>query len=417
MSNFDIPNYYNRVRGNRDPKVTMSTYGWSDNNGTYGPFDFMSESSVDYIADIDKPYGSGVWPYSPMQRGVIKMQRYPRSLRSSRVASCCHGGTGPGYWWNGTYISPLIDVPEIDWDTGSVDEDSLFFEIPPHWWQRLSGRFEGRLPSLKGDSPGYFVSVVEFADILRTFNFLKAKSFLSKVSEGFLSHSFGVKPVIRDMQGLVPAIADHKEHVVDLAEQANIVRSLKASFYEPIDDTYTVERGCPYGCSGDPPGCGFPAYLAVRKTTRAYVNVCAKYRYHLPEYMYECVADLISTLGHYGMIPTAENLWDLIPFSFVLEWVVNVEKIFNRYKNFVNPHDPQIEIIDLCVSEGFETKYLYTSSLHMFDPIYAIDAEVNIKHFCRTVGSHALYTRIPWVKWPSFMQVALGAALGKVVFF
>lgn len=78
---------------------------------------------------------------------------------------------------------------------------------------------------------------------------------------------------------------------------------------------------------------GYNTYSAGHASTA----VVGDYSYRLEQHLKLAIDDednlfdqIIQTVDDVGMLPTLENLWDLIPYSFVIDWFVNVSDLLER---------------------------------------------------------------------------------------
>jgi hypothetical protein len=129
--------------------------------------------------------------------------------------------------------------------------------------------------------------------------------------------------------------------------------------------------------------------------------------------MYDFLAKIMPVLNAFNLVPNLSTAWEMFPFSFVVDWVFNTEKLLSAC-DYQDPHDVQVDIIDLCVTE----KIFQTDTVEISLPCFSESGTVYesvVSHFKRTTGTDALYSRIPWIKIPTFMQFTLGAALGWTV--
>lgn len=55
---------------------------------------------------------------------------------------------------------------------------------------------------------------------------------------------------------------------------------------------------------------------------------------YMPPYL-DTLSSFYSMLMSLGLAPTATNLWDLVPYSFVANWIIDVESIFNSLDAFI----------------------------------------------------------------------------------
>lgn len=401
---------YSRIRGSKELKLNKSTYSWTENGGTthYGPYDYVSSGEGSVMKDVYAKYGDARWPFKPCESQKVQFSRSLKTLEYYRVPDC-HFYDYPNLnWGNGAFLVPI--PPSIEGRLPVTPDGVLsdsWKDLPQHNWERLANRFQNELPSLGSECPEYYVFLSEIRDVLTTFDFVKAKTLLDKVANGFLAWSFGVAPTIGELKATSGVISRVYDHIADLRDGAGKVHTTQSHVVLSETDVYDEADYCPFHSTRL---CGSHSLWRHKTDRRIILGVTAKYRYHFPEYMYDIVAKMMPVLSAFNLVPNISTNWEMFPFSFVVDWLVNTEKVF-RMSQLQDPHDVQIDIIDLCVTE----KVIQTDVVEFNAPCFSetgIIFESILSHFQRTTGTNALNSRIPWIKIPTFMQFTLGAALG-----
>lgn len=113
------------------------------------------------------------------------------------------------------------------------------------------------------------------------------------------------------------------------------------------------------------------------------------------------VSSLLGFLRDFDLLPTAENLWDLVPFSFVVDWFVNVGDILSA--------------LDLASElSQFEISYVGYSvkTREPVDPLPGLAGEVTMRTYRRWYRHKPMPPSIPSVSTPtSFDHWIEGSAL------
>jgi hypothetical protein len=383
------------------------TFSWDENQGSYGPFEYYKEGSWSRFYDVYEPYGTARWQYKPCLSSKVQFKRRKLTLANTRPQDCAH--MTPDRWWSGTYAAP--NPFQLDYE--SLAPDVSIGTAPANDWIRLANTFSNQLPSLGSEAPDYFVFFSEIRDVLTTVDFLKAKSLLDKVAGGLLSWKFGVEPTLRELKDTCGVIKRVGKRLVELQRGAGKVHTTRAHVKcETQRDVEMIENYCPWPSWRT---CSQQAWSRKTITTDRLLGVTAKYRYHFPEYMFGLYNKMIPVIRAYNMMLNWEQVWEMVPFSFVVDWVFSTEKLFRLVDGFMDPHDVQVDIIDLCVTQKLERETLVEVNWQAFSPAYNACYRKTETHFERTVGTNALYSRIPWVRIPTRMQFTLGAALAWAV--
>lgn len=157
------------------------------------------------------------------------------------------------------------------------------------------------------------------------------------IAQSWLAHQFGVKPMINDTKEFITKFRSLDEKILDFIEGQNKVK------------TYHYEKKLPSGFF-QVPGWEDPHYahfdlngshsdslsfaadiadvdyvegIAQRKISNLEYHATMKFSYHLPNYGAGLQAFLAS-LDSYGINFSPSDLWEIIPFSFLVDWVLNV---------------------------------------------------------------------------------------------
>jgi hypothetical protein len=150
-------------------------------------------------------------------------------------------------------------------------------------------------------------------------------------------------------------------------------------------------------------------FAHVKKRTKDSLSATVKYRYALPESIDTLIGRLQYILtSALGVDPLkTSSWWNLVPFSFVLDWLFNTERILQHF-NFAD-FEVSIEIVDICVvwKQSQARTVDCTAPCNSGSYRCTHDAEF----FRRWVGRDALTQFLPWFFWPTEMQQLLGTAL------
>lgn len=200
-------------------------------------------------------------------------------------------------------------------------------------------------------------------------------------SNAWLSYNFGVKPAIEDT---VKALTAHQ-----IVQQRLWYLSNNGGSYVPIrvrrsfDSSFT-NTGIPTSY----PIAGFTSTRKwyISKTSSACIGAWGKVRDDL-----NWKDAWTAYLQHFGVNKVIGLAWELIPFSFVLDWFTNAQERINELTRF-RIGDPFSEIRNLSCSLTEETKYGYyclpgftsTIGAYMVNPT---------SHFLIARGSMRNYSR------------------------
>lgn len=394
---------YNRVRGSLTEPVTETSYtsaAWWDSS---------PQSKVRYkrhykqIADQYEKYGDGVWHYKPVCMERVDEEEVVGPYGPFVNLGCCDSDVTHNV--GGDSCPPQSYVGEYQ------------LSIPAKAYARLGGRVEARLPSLRPDFD-LFVFLVELKDLKELIHLfqLKGNTILEKAADKNLSLHFGLFPLIEDAKEILKSAKRLMSKLDRLRQGEGKVHDLKTSFHqaEPdlLDDqVWSTWR--PYGCVGTCPN-GYPASSCVVYETLSYkCSATVKYRYKLPP-IDDLFDELASLLTAWGIMPNLESYWELVPFSFVVDWFLNTDRIFSQFSP-LDKNEIKTEIIDCCVASYSvqERRVAFNrmcAGLNGESPKgYALKRAIKYE---RVVGGKAWEMLSgPWFKIPGFMQLHLGASL------
>lgn len=164
-------------------------------------------------------------------------------------------------------------------------------------------------------------------------------------ASGWLSWSFAYMPMVSDMIGVIRAMADTREQVRKLLadEGKEKVQHFAAPLfylYRDADQSYTTNFTNP-GVKGQARCCRYVRY--VNPMFRAAI----RYRYTIPGWA-KADASLRGLLDGFGVNLNPAIVWNAIPYSFMLDWVLGVGRWLDQFK--VRNLEPKTHITRYCIS-------------------------------------------------------------------
>lgn len=216
--------------------------------------------------------------------------------------------------------------------------------FPPTFdWEAASGRaYQAMKPSV-GSDLNVTVFLAELGDLDRMFKLYDQRhGFLKNLASGHLNYNFGWKPFVRDLKEIISRAVDWQTRLGDFLKRENTpqVRHYGESlgWNSTFSQTY----------SSAPQGCRKTITLNLQK-----YSATMKYRYSIPQ-MSGLEQQVRGFLDAFGLARPASTLWELIPFSFVVDWFVNVGGFIRS--NERDWLEPVLNITDFCHS----IKYTYS---------------------------------------------------------
>ena len=172
-----------------------------------------------------------------------------------------------------------------------------------------------------------------FVKLQRTAN-VPDRAFSQKLGGEYLNLVFGWRPFVRDLRDMYNLWHDIDRQLAKLIRENGRYVRRKATVLDDTSTTVEVppyEYGFPYlNCYGAPPNwmSGKTVYTRTR-TTKTRVWFSGSYRYYIPDvsssqWTKRAVASL------FGGIPTPELMWELMPYSWLIDWFGNVGDVVSN---------------------------------------------------------------------------------------
>lgn len=181
----------------------------------------------------------------------------------------------------------------------------------------------------------------------------KRKSYLANLSRAYLSYSFAWRPLFSDLTELVTTLWKFNERFKLIQRQADT--DLQKHFSVTVSGTASNESI--YHTSGDVgPSGGWIGNATVHTSHRTILGACdgvrynatLRYRYPLPPEMTAFGGKLRAFLDSLGVSMDPSIVWNAIPFSFVVDWVINVGRWLSQMR--IDNIRFQTQIRDFCHS-------------------------------------------------------------------
>ncbi|DAD52690.1 maturation protein [ssRNA phage SRR7976301_10] len=237
------------------------------------------------------------------------------------------------------------------------------------------------LPSFDGGDN----SLVNFLVELKDFRYLarrlasaslgSARSVLSAIADGgfglsarngtvknlssvYLANEFAWKPFIRDIVSLYQTFASFEARFADVISRAG---KPQQRYYgttvtgTSVAETYVDAAGDNVSMPGT--GWRLPSFYVrghVLPSPGARYHATVRYRYPLPPELKTASGRVKALLDALGVNRNPSIIWNAIPFTFLVDWLVNVSRFLEQFKttNIVF----QTEILDFCHSVKFQRR-------------------------------------------------------------
>lgn len=252
---------------------------------------------------------------------------------------------------------------------------------------------------------------------------------LKFISSEFLGILFGVLPLIDDIKTIITRLRTTGETVRKFIDGQDKLQTMhfqkalspltfqsEAWFEETV--SYTTLKSMGNGAHGIPTGSTMSELLcpvAVRTKRDVHApsyHATMRYRYDLPNYS-AFTLQFLGELDHWGINLSISDIWELVPFSFVVDWVFNLGQQLRKLDLTNLSVDVVVE--DFCHS----IKWQETKTVR-FQPQWAEWTSTTPEHVSsETRDVYYRYAELPqpndlqWPGWrlPSGFQLVIGTAL------
>jgi hypothetical protein len=383
---------------------------WQSDNKRYTKYESMIDSVERLTADI-----------YPMKD--IDHWKFTQNLTNERRTNAAANDTCNTFWHYPLWPFPVYNPVEVCSSLDSVER----------YYPRYAGILQEILPSL--DAPFDLVVVVaEFKELLDLAKgFRKLVSALSKIPKNFreasqmfasdkkksltqmwaehhLQRNFALKPAIADAYNLVESFLTLGDRLYTLRVGAGADKVHKAhGGFRDRPDVGEVWRQELALCGGSCSRSKEASCTLYDSFHEIKGGVTVLYSYTLPndfDKFWGMYSAALQTLGGSVSLRTG---WDLIPFSFVADWIFPIGDMLGEYKMDAFP--VKISILDMCVSLRVRRRGLIKNKMFCYTQDREVPTgTVYAERYTRKAFRNALPS-IFTANLPSYYQVSLGAAL------
>jgi hypothetical protein len=206
---------------------------------------------------------------------------------------------------------------------------------------RVSGRAIRRTPLGRWRVIPKFASRPILADVKRAGGF---------ISGGYLYYSFGIAPIIADFKKVARNLQKYRKQLAAVVEKAgtkiSVHRKATGSFGAFGANGANLPLG--YGSSPNTEKAWTASILTqITPTLTCTVNGIRDHKYTSDAF--QALDFLVSRFGGVG---PASFLWERIPFSFVVDWFVDLSDVLNRLDNALTGNRKVVK--EACISRKWK---------------------------------------------------------------
>jgi hypothetical protein len=211
----------------------------------------------------------------------------------------------------------------------------------------------------------------------------------------YLLWNFGLAPLISDMRKIE---RECKRLKADIKREISKKRDKLSSVHRQVGYDYSYIDGDGHDVSYlDVSGLRYSVKLNQEKSKR----ICTVRGHYGIDYDNPTFRQLDYLLGKFGVTGPASLVWELIPYSFVVDWFLDLRHITNVLDNLLTGSTKRI--VDICISD----KIVYTESGLLnpsgYSPVGKLEDVMSIV-------SNSVYTREPI---HTYKKVGLSGRFGK----
>jgi len=245
------------------------------------------------------------------------------------------------------------------------------------------------------------------------------------LSSMYLNYSFNWKPFVSDLMSIYKSLTQTRKRLQDIWDRQNTPQT--RHFQRYIDTTvgnvygaysYSANTSMGWVQTAMPP---YNKPFTVNLYSRDRVRWTVPPVYHATmRFSYTCpgalgvLTEIDAYLDAFGVKLDASIIWNAIPFSFIIDWVIDVGSFLRRFS--VNNLGLQVTVEDFCSSQRYKTvtereigvRRSYAGT-DVFSAWINVAQRIN-ERYERRVGIPNLYSALK-TSGLSTKEASLGAAL------
>lgn len=194
-----------------------------------------------------------------------------------------------------------------------------------------------------------------------------------KLSKSYLSYQFGWRPLFNDIVSAIQVVSGfHQKFWRYIQENQKPQQSYYGVWIPGTESGETIHWS---NSSGNGPVGGWYGPWAPKASLRVVLeksqgvryHATCRYRYQIPDELRTAAGKTKAFLDALGVSQNPATIWNAIPYTFLIDWVVNVGSYLDRLR--VDNVPIKTEILDFCHSARVERAVRYEVAVDSYkDP-------------------------------------------------
>lgn len=189
------------------------------------------------------------------------------------------------------------------------------------------------------------------------------------LADQYLGYNFGIAPLVDDIKKLVRKMRTANDAVFDFINNADKRMTLHyekklsptyfkpSSWFDPTPISTSLYHTSPNGewyFARDTVPVGFTLHGVQRRTiTDLEYHATMDFSYHLPS-VGPALKSFLASLDHFGINLSISDVWEVIPFSFMVDWFFDVGSFLEQFDMSNLP--VTVVVNDFCHSFKYKRK-------------------------------------------------------------
>lgn len=278
-----------------------------------------------------------------------------------------------GHWVGGSGAFLLMKqefttaMPHFSIELGKMAKNTSYrsYSGPlfPHWYQIGNSSYAVVAPSSDDSMAGFGTTAINAVkptkpqvDLLVSIGELRAdglpklmghqlassrtlRDIPSNLGSEYLNLEFGMKPALKDLEDVARLVLKSDKIISDYLKSAN--RPIKRSYSFPSEDTSSTVNS-----TGSTSPIGGLEFFTTGSSPITTTTRVVRDKWFEGQFMYVVPMgnDVASKLSRYaseanrllGLRPTYETVWNLTPWTWMLDWFTNIGDIISNISSFAN---------------------------------------------------------------------------------